>query len=93
MPSHNHIGTINTANLIGQANNAGIAINNVSTSGIFSHWQGDNNYGNGNSGQGKATLQVNATHSHTVTISNTGSSQSHNIMQPYIAIYIWKRTA
>ena len=31
-------------------------------------------------------------HSHKVTINNTGSSQAHNNIQPYIAIYIWKRT-
>ena len=31
-------------------------------------------------------------HSHTITINNTGSNQSHNNMMPYINVYIWKRT-
>lgn len=38
-------------------------------------------------------LNTNSTgeHNHTITINNTGYSQAHNNIQPYIAIYIWKR--
>ena len=32
-------------------------------------------------------------HSHNVGVGDTGSNQSHNNMQPYISVYIWKRTA
>lgn len=32
-------------------------------------------------------------HGHTIYIGNTGSNQAHNNMQPYLSIYIWKRTA
>ena len=32
-------------------------------------------------------------HTHTVTISNTGSNTAHNNMQPYLTVYIWQRTA
>ncbi|WP_423805546.1 phage baseplate protein [Phascolarctobacterium faecium] len=33
------------------------------------------------------------THTHTVTISNTGSNYPHNNLQPYISVYCWRRTA
>ena len=32
-------------------------------------------------------------HGHTIYIGNTGSNQAHNNMQPYIAVFMWKRTA
>ena len=44
---------------------------------------------------GQYTNYTNTTgaHTHSITINNTGGSGTHNNMQPYIAIYIWKRTA
>lgn len=35
--------------------------------------------------------RINATHSHTASVSNVGSNQAHNNMPPYISCYIWKR--
>ena len=32
-----------------------------------------------------------AAHTHTITVKNSGESQVHNNIQPYISVYIWHR--
>lgn len=45
------------------------------------------------SGNAIAYTQNSGGHNHSITINNTGSNQTHNNMQPYLSIYMWKRTA
>ena len=46
----------------------------------------------GTAGTGhSATISVNATHGHTITISATGNDQSHENRQPYVVIYRFRR--
>ena len=45
------------------------------------------------SNQGTKTTEQAGTHTHTVTIRNTGSNYPHNNLQPYISVYCWRRTA
>ena len=35
----------------------------------------------------------NGAHTHKVTISNTGGNKAYSIMQPYLAVHMWKRVA
>ncbi len=93
LPTHNHNASTNNVN---QNGNIGWlqAGKDYNFSGVFatsSKKQGAN-VGNGES-TGVWNCIFDSTHSHNVTINNTGSNQSHNNLQPYISVYIWKRTA
>ncbi|MFV0603924.1 phage baseplate protein [Phascolarctobacterium faecium] len=92
LPSHNHSVSISTSDLIGTLslspysgfdNATGI----VSLSGGSFDTGGDvkNGYSN--------NANINVSHSHTATVSNTGSNISHNNLQPYLSCYMWKRAA
>ena len=89
MPSHNHGGSTNAS---------GNHRHQIWASGAKSGGSKEDSgiYQTGTATDWKITWGVmgdNGNHSHTVNINSNGSSQSHNNMQPYIACYIWKRTA
>lgn len=45
------------------------------------------------SGEHTHDIQVNNNGNHTHGIPNQGDNTAHNIMQPYLVVYIWKRTS
>ena len=86
LPSHNHSASTNTT---GEHSHS-VQCNAPHNDPV---WSNGNILGRAETKYGinSYTTSTNGNHSHSITISNTGSNQSHNIMQPYIAVYMWKR--
>lgn len=83
LPSHSHSGSTNTT---GEHTHTFTVTSDESGNDSNKPTVGYNN-------AGIYTTSSAGNHSHTLTINNTGNNQSHNNIQPYIAIFIWKRTA
>lgn len=39
------------------------------------------------------TIATNGAHTHTVTVGNTGGGSAMSLLPPYVAVYMWRRTA
>lgn len=99
LPAHNHSGTSTSTSLTGKARitmrygNMNMAT--YDASGIVSSYSTGTveGYGNGSVGGQPIGISVNATHTHTLSVNNTGNNKGHNNLPPYIAVYVWKRIA
>lgn len=85
MPSHTHSGSTSSAG---------------SHSHTVSYPKGDKVWenGSGNTWWGRTASTSKSTgssgsHSHSMSLNNTGGGAAHNNMQPYLAVYMWMRTA
>lgn len=95
MATHSHTAT---ANITGNHTHYSGLCNDTTNFGV---------YGNASLGSGSARLGIGSgtagpyqmitssagNHSHTVTINTAGGDSIHNNIQPYLAVYIWRRTA
>ena len=98
LPSHGHTASTDTININGGFRLDGTEIGVLtSASGVFSIGSSFTpSKGHGNSGGGSnagRNINFNSTHSHKITINNVGEGQSHNNIQPYLTVYMWKRVS
>jgi len=92
--SHTHTGTTDNKSLTGritqQGNRAGIE----TASGIFTPTgPGTALAVNSSTGSVSQYIDLDASHTHTFTTGSTGVSATNTNYQPYITVYMWKRTA
>jgi microcystin-dependent protein len=98
LPSHGHTASTDTININGGFRLDGTEVGGTtSASGVFSIGSSFTpSKGHGNSGGGSnagRNINFNSTHSHKITINNVGEGQSHNNIQPYLTVYMWKRVS
>jgi len=98
LPSHTHTGTTAAGGSASGTLNSGFLSdfgNFTAASGVISLSESYANRSQGATGTGSsglATLTI-PTHTHTITTDSSGSSGTNANYQPYITVYMWKRTA
>lgn len=85
IPSHTHSATIGWA---GDHTHT-IPLGYSEGSKIYPNWREDYNYPYNKTGNTNSA----GNHTHSITINSTGGNTPHNNMQPYLVVYIFKRTA
>lgn len=101
IPSHNHGVTVKSTSLTGDLNSlygsVGVSPlrSNAKVSGVFSRNSTSIKNSPGYVETAGYGLHIDVSHNHSASSSYTGGGKghSHTYMPPYLAVYVWKRTA
>ena len=100
MPQFTPTGTLSSAALTGYQNFWSVTWTDGGplggASGIISQstYDGTPGWVGASSGSQKpGRSSINASHAHKLTFESIGGGSAHNIMQPYLSVFMWKRTA
>ena len=88
MAIHTHSAVINTTPLTGQFT---VVDSRFSGNGILSRHGSYAGYTMSMYNKTDANLHIDATHTHGVSVAASGNNQGHNILQPYIVVYRYRR--
>ena len=92
MPEHTHNAWTDTQSLYGESDTGG-EFNGHTASGICGIYAHNVHRNTDGAGDHSVRITVNATHAHAIGMGAAGSGAAHNNMPPYLAVYVWQRTA
>jgi len=93
LPSHTHTATTDSTTISGSVSGSSNTTRFASATGVFStSGSATQDVGTG-AGTAATTLNISAPHTHTLTTASAGTSGTNANYQPYITVYMWKRTA
>lgn len=93
MPRHKHDAVATTTPLTGTYTADRWGSGPGTATGVFSAGTGSGSNCRLDNVASPVKINLNATHSHEITINSEGGDKPHPNMQPYLAVFIWVRTA